>query len=62
MVLKLVPAPGEAKPDLWIWTELANRLGFGEDFDFTRKQFLKMAFQAVGKKGLSLETLTKSIH
>lgn len=54
---KLVSAPGEAKPDLWIWTELAKRLGFGDDFDFTRKQFLQMAFQALEKKGVSLETL-----
>ena len=54
---KLVSAPGEAKPDLWIWTELAKRLGFGADFDFTRKQFLQMAFQALEKKGVSLETL-----
>ncbi|MBT2719888.1 molybdopterin-dependent oxidoreductase [Bacillus sp. ISL-46] len=54
---KLVEAPGEAKPDLWIWTELAKRLGFGEDFDFTRQQFLRMAFQALEEKGASLETL-----
>jgi anaerobic selenocysteine-containing dehydrogenase len=54
---KLVSAPGEAKPDLWIWTELANRLGFVEDFDFTREQFFKMAFQALEHKGVSLETL-----
>jgi anaerobic selenocysteine-containing dehydrogenase len=54
---KLVSAPGEAKPDLWIWTELANRLGFGADFDFTREQFLRMAFQQLETKGVSLETL-----
>ncbi|SMQ59162.1 Anaerobic selenocysteine-containing dehydrogenase [Bacillus sp. OV166] len=54
---KLVEAPGEAKPDLWIWTELANRLGFGADFNFSREQFLKMAFQALEEKGASLETL-----
>ncbi|MFL6559212.1 MAG: molybdopterin-dependent oxidoreductase, partial [Bacillus sp. (in: firmicutes)] len=54
---KIVEAPGEAKPDLWIWTELAKRLGFGEDFDFTRQQFLRMAFQALEEKGASLETL-----
>lgn len=54
---KLVSAPGEAKSDLWIWAELAKRLGFGADFDFTRKQFLQMAFHALEKKGVSLETL-----
>ncbi|MEH7483286.1 molybdopterin-dependent oxidoreductase [Neobacillus drentensis] len=57
---KLVEAPGEAKPDLWIWTELANRLGFGADFDFSREQFLKMAFQALEEKGVSLETLMEN--
>jgi anaerobic selenocysteine-containing dehydrogenase len=57
---KLVPAPGEAKPDLWIWTELAKRLGFGEDFDFTREEFLKMAFKSLEKKGVSLETLMEN--
>ncbi|MEH7074475.1 molybdopterin-dependent oxidoreductase [Neobacillus drentensis] len=54
---KLISAPGEAKPDLWIWTELAKRLGFGAAFDFTRKQFLEMAFQELERKGISLETL-----
>lgn len=54
---KLVPAPGEAKPDLWIWTELAKRLGFGEDFDFTREQFLKMGLQSLEKKGVTLDSL-----
>lgn len=54
---KLVPAPGEAKPDLWIWSELAKRLGFGEDFDFTREQFLKMGLRSLEKKGVTLETL-----
>lgn len=54
---KLVNAPGEAKADLWIWTELAKRLGFGKDFDFTREQFLKMAFKGLEKNGRSLETL-----
>lgn len=57
---KLVTALGEAKPDLWIWTELAKRLGFGEDFDFTREQFLKMAFKSLEKKGVSLETLMEN--
>jgi anaerobic selenocysteine-containing dehydrogenase len=57
---KLVSAPGESKPDLWIWTELANRLGFGEDFDFTREQFLKMAFKSLEKKGVSLQTLMEN--
>jgi anaerobic selenocysteine-containing dehydrogenase len=54
---KLVSAPGEAKPDLWIWTELAERLGFGEDFHFTREQYLKMALKSLAEKGVTLEKL-----
>jgi anaerobic selenocysteine-containing dehydrogenase len=30
---KAVEPPGEAKSDLWIFTQLAKRLGFGEAFD-----------------------------
>jgi assimilatory nitrate reductase catalytic subunit len=29
-----LPAPGEAKPDWWIVSEVAKRLGFGAAFDF----------------------------
>ncbi|MDR6120841.1 anaerobic selenocysteine-containing dehydrogenase [Bacillus sp. SLBN-46] len=54
---KLVSSPGEAKSDLWIWTELARRLGFGEDFDFSREEWLKMTFQSLEQKGVTLEQL-----
>jgi anaerobic selenocysteine-containing dehydrogenase len=54
---KLVEAPGEAKSDLWIWTQLAERLGFGEDFHFTRDQFFNMALQPLKEKGFTLEKL-----
>nr|WP_263323997.1 molybdopterin-dependent oxidoreductase [Neobacillus sp. Marseille-Q6967] len=54
---KLVSAPGEAKPDLWIWSQLANRLGFGEDFNFTRDEWLEMALHSLSQKGISLEEL-----
>jgi anaerobic selenocysteine-containing dehydrogenase len=54
---QLVEAPGEAKSDLWIWTELANRLGFGDDFHFSREQWLKMCLHSLEKKGFSLEKL-----
>lgn len=30
---KAVDPPGEAKPDYWIFSELAKRMGFGEAFD-----------------------------
>lgn len=54
---KLVDAPGEAKSDLWIWTELAKRLGFGSDFDFTSEQWLEMGLQPLKEAGITLERL-----
>ncbi|MDP4084662.1 MAG: molybdopterin-dependent oxidoreductase [Bacillota bacterium] len=54
---KLVDPPGEAKSDLWIWTQLANRLGFGEDFHYTRDQWLKMCLKTLEEKGFILEKL-----
>ncbi|MBS8265378.1 oxidoreductase [Mesobacillus boroniphilus] len=54
---KLVEPPGEAKPDAWIWAELAKRLGFGEEFDFTREEFLEMGLVSLLKKGISLEKI-----
>ena len=44
---KLVSAPGEARSDLWIWTQLADRLGFGEDFNFSREEWLKMTLNSI---------------
>lgn len=54
---KLIPSPGEAKPDLWIWSELAERLGFGKDFHFSREQWLKMALKPLREKGVTFEKL-----
>ena len=54
---KLVEAPGEAKSDLWIWTQLAARLGFGEDFAFTRDEWLRMTWKPLEDKGISLGKL-----
>ncbi|MBT2692198.1 molybdopterin-dependent oxidoreductase [Bacillus sp. ISL-55] len=54
---KLVEPPGEAKPDAWIWAELASRLGFGDEFDFTREEFLKMGLVSLLKKGITLEKI-----
>jgi anaerobic selenocysteine-containing dehydrogenase len=59
---KLVEPPGEAKPDLWVWTELAKRLGFGADFDFTREEFINMGLQSLKEHGLTLESLRDSYH
>ena len=55
----LVEPPGEAKSDLWIWTELAKRLGFGNDFSYSREEFLKMGLSSLEKHGITLEVLKK---
>ena len=49
--------PGEVKSDLWIWTQLANRLGFGADFHFTRDEWLNMTFKPLRENGFTLEEL-----
>jgi anaerobic selenocysteine-containing dehydrogenase len=54
---KLVEAPGEAKSDMWIWTELANRLGFGSDFDFTTDQWLQLGLQSLTGRGITIEKI-----
>ena len=54
---KLIEAPGEARPDLWIWTELAGRLGFGKDFAFSREEWLQMCLEPLAEKRISLERL-----
>jgi anaerobic selenocysteine-containing dehydrogenase len=59
---KLVDPPGEAKPDLWIWTELANRLGFGEDFDYTRDEWMNMGIQTLRSKGITLDQIKEERH
>ncbi|WP_077215218.1 molybdopterin-dependent oxidoreductase [Bacillus dakarensis] len=59
---KLVDPPGEAKSDLWIWTELARRLGFGDDFDYTREQWIKMGLQSLRDQGITYEKLKEFGH
>ena len=54
---KLVEPPGEAKPDAWIWGELANRLGFGDEFGFTREEFLGMGLASLTEKGITLDKI-----
>nr|WP_251009637.1 MULTISPECIES: molybdopterin-dependent oxidoreductase [unclassified Bacillus (in: firmicutes)] len=54
---KLVEPPGEAKPDAWIWAELAARLGFGDEFDFTREEFIEMGLASLTAKGISLDKI-----
>lgn len=54
---KLVDPPGEAKPDAWIWAELAKRLGFGEEFDFSREEFIQMGLSSLQEKGITLDKI-----
>jgi anaerobic selenocysteine-containing dehydrogenase len=58
----IVEPPGEAKSDLWIWTELAKRLGFGDDFAYSREEFLKMGLSSLEKHGITLEKLKQEKH
>lgn len=53
----LVEPYGEAKPDRVIWTELAYRLGFGSDFDFTVAEFMEMCLSLLKEKGVTLKRL-----
>lgn len=57
---KLVEPPGEAKPDLWILTQLAQRLGFGDDFAYSREQWLKLCLEPLEKQGITLEALKEN--
>jgi anaerobic selenocysteine-containing dehydrogenase len=54
---KLVEPYGEAKPDRLIWTELAQRLGFGADFDYTADEFMEMGLSLLKEKGITLERI-----
>lgn len=54
---KLVEPPGEAKPDAWIWGELANRLGLGAEFDFAREDFIGMGLASLTEKGITLDKI-----
>lgn len=56
---RLVAPYGEAKPDRLIWTELARRLGFGADFEYTVDQFLTMGLSKLEKRGITLERLKR---
>ncbi|MFA9556256.1 molybdopterin-dependent oxidoreductase [Evansella sp. AB-rgal1] len=54
---KLVEPPGEAKSDLWIWTELAKLLGFGEDFRYTIEEWFLLGTKRLRDKGFDLDKL-----
>ncbi|MFA5537141.1 MAG: molybdopterin-dependent oxidoreductase [Bacillota bacterium] len=47
----------DAKPDGWIYGELAKRLGFGEVFDKTEEEFINIILKPTG---LTVDSLRKS--
>lgn len=51
----VVPAPGEARPDLLIFQQLADRLGIGEEMAGTPKEWLKRIFTPLEKQGVTVE-------
>lgn len=53
----LVKPYGEAKPDRVIWTELAQRLGFGSDFNYSVQEFMEMGLSLIKEKGITLDRL-----
>ncbi|UII55952.1 molybdopterin-dependent oxidoreductase [Cytobacillus spongiae] len=59
---KLVDPPGEAKSDLWIWSELAAKLGFGDKFHYSIDQWLEMGMSTLQEHGITWEKLKKSNH
>lgn len=54
---KAVEPQGEAKPDYWIWQQLAKRMGFGEAFDLTPDE---MARNVLKPSGIKLEDVKKA--
>jgi anaerobic selenocysteine-containing dehydrogenase len=56
---KLVDPPGEVKSDLWIWTELANRLGFGNDFAYSREELIDFGLESLVDAGITLDKIKK---
>ena len=57
-------SPGEAKPDWWIMSEVAKRLGFGDAFDFNsaadvfREHAALSAFENGGSRDFDIGALT----
>src|SRR5580658_4549180 len=59
-----LPAPGEARPDWWIVSEVAKRLGFGAAFDYSsaadvfREHASLSAFENGGSRDFDIGALT----
>ncbi|WP_371364233.1 Putative dimethyl sulfoxide reductase chain YnfE [Sporomusa rhizae] len=54
---KAVEPPGEAKSDIWIMTELAKRLGFGETFDKPIEKYIEAVLDGTG---ITLDQIKKA--
>jgi len=53
----VVPPQGEARPDSWIFQQLAERLGFGEKLAGEPKYWLSKLMATLEKHGVTLEKL-----
>jgi len=51
----------ECKSDVWVWTELAKRMGFGEHFTKTEEEWIEYQLDQTNPyiKGITLERLKK---
>jgi anaerobic selenocysteine-containing dehydrogenase len=54
---RAVEPRGEALPDRAVWQKLAQRLGFGDDFDRTVEEWVDMALARMAPAGLTAEAL-----
>ena len=54
-----VEPPGLARSDLEIWSALAQRLGFGEEFSRTPRQWIEYALKPMAKHGVMLGALAE---
>ena len=63
-----LPAPGEARPDWWIVSEVAKRLGFGAAFDYKsaadvfREHAALSAFENDGSRDFDIGALTGGVR
>jgi len=60
---KVIDAPGEAKADWWIICQLAEKMGYGDKFQFTSSEeiFNEMRSCVPQYKGITYERLEKTI-
>ncbi|MGY5875877.1 MAG: molybdopterin dinucleotide binding domain-containing protein, partial [Candidatus Thorarchaeota archaeon] len=56
---KLVKPRDEARDELWMWTEIAKRIGLGEYFELSELDAIRIALQSEDCKKITLEELIK---